>query len=107
MTMDKVRKAINEEFDRSINSWKCLVEEDNLYLIGRLEECRNAKYTVNHWFDDIGRGEWIKYWDDNYLCWAHKCSKCGSFPLTKDGTMHDEVLSEYCPHCGCKMTKEN
>ena len=52
---------------------------------------------------EVKHGYWEEYWDDNYLCWSHKCSNCDNFPLTKDETMHDEVLSEYCPHCGAKM----
>ena len=51
----------------------------------------------------VRHGVWVEYWDDNYLSWSHKCSKCGNFPLTKDETMHDEVLSKYCPNCGAKM----
>ena len=52
---------------------------------------------------EVRRGEWIEYWDDNYLSFCHKCSECGGFPLTKEETMHDEVLSAYCPHCGAEM----
>ena len=52
---------------------------------------------------EVRHGEWIEYWDDNYLSFCHKCSECGGFPLTKEETMHDEVLSAYCPRCGAKM----
>ena len=48
-------------------------------------------------------GEWVEWWDDNYLSYCHKCSECGGYPLTKEETMHDEVLSAYCPHCGTRM----
>jgi hypothetical protein len=52
---------------------------------------------------EVRHGEWVQYWDDNYLSFYHKCSECGNFPLTKEETMHDEVLSAYCPNCGAKM----
>lgn len=52
---------------------------------------------------EVRHGEWKLYWDDNYLSWSHKCSECGKFPLCKEETMHDEVLSNYCPNCGAKM----
>lgn len=51
----------------------------------------------------IVHAHWEEYWDDNYLSWCHKCSNCGNFPLTKEETAHDEVLSNYCPHCGARM----
>lgn len=50
---------------------------------------------------------WEEYWDDNYLSWCHKCSNCGNFPLTKEETMHDEVLSDFCPYCGARMDGGN
>jgi hypothetical protein len=53
--------------------------------------------------EEVRHGEWEEYWDDNYLSFCHKCSECGNFPLTKEGTVHDEVLSVYCPHCGADM----
>ena len=54
---------------------------------------------------EIRHGNWIEWWDDNYLTFCHKCSECGRYPLTKEETMHDEVLSKYCPNCGAKMDK--
>lgn len=51
----------------------------------------------------VRHGAWVEYWDDNYLSFCHKCSECKGLPLTKEETMHDEVLSAYCPHCGAKM----
>lgn len=51
----------------------------------------------------VVRGEWKPYWDDSYLSWSHKCSNCSNFPLTKEETIHDEVLSDFCPNCGAKM----
>lgn len=52
---------------------------------------------------EVRHGEWVEYWDDNYLSFCHKCSECDGFPLAKEETTHDEVLSFYCPHCGAKM----
>ena len=54
---------------------------------------------------EVVHGNWIEWWDDNYLTFCHKCSECGRYPLTKEETMHDEVLSKYCPNCGAKMDK--
>ena len=51
----------------------------------------------------VRHGAWVEYWDDNYLSFCHKSSECGGLPLTKEETIHDEVLSAYCPHCGAKM----
>jgi hypothetical protein len=51
----------------------------------------------------VAHAYWEEYWDDNYLSWCHKCSNCGNFPLTKEETMHDEVLSDFCPYCGRRM----
>ena len=55
---------------------------------------------------EVKHGYWEEWWDDNYLSYCHKCSECGSYPLTKEETMHDEVLSAYCPNCGAKMDGE-
>ena len=56
---------------------------------------------------EVRHGHWIEWWDDNYLSYCHKCSECGGYPLTKEETMHDEVLSAYCPHCGAQMGGKN
>ena len=53
--------------------------------------------------EEVKHGKWEEWWDDNYLSYCHKCSECGSYPLTKEETMHDEVLSNFCPNCGTKM----
>ena len=52
---------------------------------------------------EVRHGKWIEWWDDNYLTFCYKCSECGEYPLTKEETMHDEVLSKYCPSCGARM----
>ena len=57
--------------------------------------------------EEVRHGEWLEWWDDNYLSYCHKCSECEGYPLTKEETMHDEVLSAYCPHCGAKMDGES
>jgi hypothetical protein len=61
------------------------------------------KYAPTADVVEVKHGEWIEWWDDNYLSYCHKCSECGGYPLTKEETMHDEVLSAYCSHCGAKM----
>lgn len=93
--MEKVIKAINEEFDKSIESWKYLIEDDNLYLIGRLEECQNAKVTVNRVFEQHGTGRWMQ--DEPATVY---CSKCTYRVWCYNNT-------PFCPNCGCKMIKEN
>ena len=67
------------------------------------EFTRQADALVKEGLRFPKHAHWEKYWDDNYLSWCHKCSNCGSFPLTKEETAHDEVLSNYCPNCGALM----
>ena len=52
------------------------------------------------------RGEWIAYWDNDYLQYSYKCSVCEKDALTKEETMHDQVLTPFCPYCGADMRKE-
>ena len=47
------------------------------------------------------KGEWLEDYDGFEP--IYRCSKCSEKPLTKYGTMHDYVLSEFCPHCGAEM----
>ncbi len=82
----------NVDFDGTVS-----VENAERYFLKLLDDEPTADV------EEVRHGFWEEYWDDNYLSWSHKCSKCGAFPLTKDGTMHDEVLSAYCPHCGARM----
>lgn len=51
------------------------------------------------------KGEWLE--DFNGFETIYRCSKCSEEPLTKYGTMHDYVLSEFCPHCGADMREES
>lgn len=51
-------------------------------------------------------GQWITKSDTNpyYTTWWYECSECGQYP-PRDG-YGQEVLSDYCPHCGCRMECE-
>ena len=51
-------------------------------------------------------GEWIPKFNADYNAYDYTCSVCGAEPLTKFGTMHDIVLTEYCPYCGSRMRFE-
>lgn len=53
-------------------------------------------------FKEEKKGYWEKYWDEEYLSYSYRCSECKEDALTKEGTMHDQVLSAYCPRCGVK-----
>lgn len=53
--------------------------------------------------EPVRHGRWEKQWDYDYMQYFHFCSECGKDALTKEETMHDEILSFYCPNCGAKM----
>ena len=50
-------------------------------------------------------GFWEEYWD--YFSYLYRCSECKKDALTKWGTMHDQVLTHYCPYCGVEMASNN
>jgi DNA-directed RNA polymerase subunit RPC12/RpoP len=50
---------------------------------------------------EVVHGRWIGTHDGWY--YSYSCSECGAEALTKEGTMHDQVCSNYCPNCGAKM----
>lgn len=52
---------------------------------------------------EVRYGYWEAYWDDGYLQYYHRCSECKSDAPAKQGTMCDQVLTVYCPHCGVNM----
>lgn len=47
------------------------------------------------------KGEWLEDYDG--FKFIYRCSNCSEQPLTKYGTMHDYVLSEFCHKCGADM----
>ena len=49
-----------------------------------------------------GTGHWIKKEDDT--CWWYACSECEQEPL-KNRWNDDDVLSAFCPNCGCRMVE--
>ena len=66
-----------------------------LYAAKRIEELEEYERKKGEWLEDFNGFETI-----------YRCSKCSEEPLTKYGTMHDYVLSEFCPHCGADMRGE-
>ena len=72
----------------------------------RVSEVRESLIAVPPAEPEQKTGKWIC---DKYYA-VHVCSKCGKqaletyevnpFTLDRD---YDEVLSEYCPHCGARM----
>lgn len=104
--MEKVKEMINKNFDTAIESWKYLVEEDNLYLIGRLEECQNAKHTVNRIFEQYGHGEWI-FINEATSFYEPPCGdtcKCSECQYIIDVA---DTKFNYCPNCGADMRGAN
>lgn len=53
--------------------------------------------------EPVRHGRWIEVWCFDYMDYTHYCSECHYDALTKEGTMHDEVLTSYCPNCGARM----
>ena len=47
-------------------------------------------------------GHWKKKEDDT--CWWYVCSECEQEPL-KNRLNDDDVLSAFCPNCGCRMVE--
>ena len=94
--MNKVKDAIIEDFEKSIDAWRGLATTDNMFLIGRIDAYELAMATVKYKFDKVGTGEWIHKNGEMY------CSECNEEALM------DEVYYEspYCPNCGCRMIKK-
>lgn len=90
--MDKVKDAIIEDFEKSMEAWRGLATTDNMFLIGRIDANEMAIATVKHKFKTVGEGEWIPMYSDYFF----KCSICES-------VSHP---TPYCPHCGAKMIKK-
>ena len=53
------------------------------------------------------KGEWESYWDDAYLSESYRCSRCKEDAPSKAETMHDQLLTPFCPNCGADMRKKN
>ena len=90
--MDKVKDAIIENFEKSIEAWRGLATTDNMFLIGRIDAREAAVKFVEYAFRTYGGGEWITMYSDYFF----KCSVCES-------VSHP---TPYCPHCGAKMIKK-
>lgn len=68
---------------------------DKAYIIGVLEELPSAQ-------PERKRGEWIM--KDDEKMWWYECSVCGEKPLMS--VYVQDVLSDFCPHCGADMKGE-
>ena len=93
--MDKVKDAIIEDFENSMEAWCGLATTDNMFLIGRIDAYEMAIATVKYKFDKVGTGYWITkpgMMVDNY-----ECSNCQGF---------ERFTYPYCPNCGAKMIKK-
>lgn len=55
---------------------------------------------------EVKQGYWEEYWDDDYMESFHRCSECRNDAPAKRDTYCDQVLTNYCPHCGAKMDKK-
>ena len=68
-----------------------------------LEHCLNRVkrlYTVEL-VEEAFEAEWVPTYE-GFLGTDYQCSNCGD--LADDGNNgHHNVLTEFCPHCGCKM----
>lgn len=51
----------------------------------------------------VVHAHWKYYWDCNCDNYSYCCSNCGKDALTKEETMYDQVLTEFCPYCGAQM----
>ena len=54
---------------------------------------------------EVKHGEWEEYWDDDYMECFHRCSECKNDAPAKRDTYCDQVLTNYCPNCGVKMSR--
>ena len=51
-------------------------------------------------------GEWIhksKNYESGFSAWWYECSECGHRPAFD--CYNHELLTEYCPFCGCRMSE--
>ena len=78
--------------------------QDLAYLGEDLQYCQEAvQFAPSIEAEPVRHGRWDEVWCFDYMDYTHYCSECNYDALTKEGTMHDEVLTSYCPNCGAKM----
>ena len=91
---NKVKDAIIEDFEKSIDAWRGLATTDNMFLIGRIDAYEMATKFVDYVFRTYGEGEWrleTNEEEPNPMFKLVVCSKCGS---------KANHTYPYCPHCG-------
>lgn len=103
--MDKVKDAIIENFENSMEAWRGLATTDNMFLIGRIDANEMAIETVKYMFKTVGHGQWLD--EDSFDAHGspiYRCSVCNR-------TVADNYISchKFCLHCGADMrgAKEN
>ena len=69
------------------------------YMQGKMEGAFEA--TQGSDVVPVVHGQWVGTHDGWY--YSYSCSECEAEALTKEETMHDQVCSAYCPHCGARM----
>lgn len=104
--MDKVKDAIIEDFEKSMEAWRGLATKDNTFLIGRIDAYELAIATVKHKFKTVGTGYWTGMEGD-------VCSECGrSLTEIMDADSYFAIGFDpsdlvACPFCGARMVKED
>lgn len=90
--------AINRQaVHRQINKWVASGESEKSLL-----SLHNRIDTLPPVNPQPKTGHWIKKEDNT--CWWYVCSECEQEPL-KNRWNDDDVLSSYCPNCGCRMVE--
>ena len=94
---DAFKKEV-EDFPNCYNGWSDTY--DKAFIIGAIEEQPSIDIEPK-------RGEWVVYeggWKDlDYYPPKCKCNQCG---YEEDLYILNAKPTNFCPNCGCAMTKE-
>ena len=98
------REALLSELKEEIEfETSMYTEEQNKYFnMGLKCAVRNVKSQPAADVVEVKHGEWEEYWDNDYMEYFHRCSKCKNDAPAKRDTYCDQVLTNYCPNCGAK-----
>ena len=103
--MNKVKDAIIEDFEKSMEAWRGLATKDNMFLIGRIDAYEMAIAIVKYMFDKVGTGHWTGMEGDT-------CSECGrNLTEIMDADSYFAIGFDpsdlvACPFCGVRMIKK-
>ena len=95
--LEDVRALLNK-----LNSEPAYQHEDEDFYSGVCAvECElDSLYTIEL-VESAFEAEWVPTYE-GFLGTDYQCSNCGD--LADEGNSgHHNVLTEFCPHCGCKM----